>query len=206
MRNIAIKFLFPVALLMVAATSFYGWSMYNRTHLRFTIKGIDEFGLHLELPYGKESPGDIVLTNKGMHSLLAYKVRWEGVKHNGEVVERKLVKYYPTALLEKNPAKRAEMLKGTPLVPPQTKWLIGLNRETKQINNQIPRLDEIGRDPRVFPDLQEYRQINITLVAILDNGQFVGTQAKEFKNEVSATVTDYLNRLKREQNGETSSK
>lgn len=201
-----VKFLFSIALFLIAVTSFYGWSMYNRTDLRFTINGIDEFGLRLELPYGKESPGDVILINNGTHSLLAYKVRWEGVKTNGEVVERKMVKFYPDALLEKDPAKRAALLKDDPMIPPETKWLVGLNRQTRQIDSQIPRLDEIGRDPQVFPDFQEYRQINITLDAILDDGQFVGPQAKEFGNEVLATVADYLNRLKREQNGEPPSK
>ena len=170
----------------------------NRTpELKLTVKGNDELGIKLELPYLMESPADVIITNSGRESLLAYKILWEGIKYSGEIVERKAIKYHPEAILEKDQVKRKELLAKQPLLAPNTKLLVGLGRETKEITNKIPTLEEIGRDPELFPDLKEYKQINVTLdAAILENGRVVGRDPLAFDKEINAYVSEYLTILK----------
>lgn len=165
--------------------------------LILTVRGNDELGIKLELPYSKESPADVVITNNGNHHLLAYKIRWEGIKYSGEVVERESVKYHPLALLEKNPNKRRELLISNPLLAPRTKWFVGLGRENWQVTGKIPPLDDVGRDPELFPDLREYKQINVTLdAAILEDEKVVGRDPNAFGKEVKTLISEYLDASK----------
>lgn len=165
--------------------------------LKLSIRGNDELGIKLELPYSKESPADVVITNNGNQHLLAYKIRWEGIKYSGEVVERQSVKYHPLALLEKNPNKRRELLISNPLLAPQTKWFVGLGRENWQVTGKIPSLEQVGRDPELFPDLREYKQINVTLdAAMLENEQVVGRDPDAFVKEVKTLISEYLDASK----------
>lgn len=178
---------FSIALfLMLGSAVLIALSMNHTPELKLTVKGNDELGIKLELPYLKESPADVIITNNGKHHLIAYKIRWESIKYSGEIVERRSIKYHPDALLEKNQEKRNEMLIRQPLLAPNTKLLIGLGRETRQITNKIPTLEDIGRDPELFPDLKEYKQINVTLDgAILENGQVVGRDPIAFEKEIN---------------------
>jgi hypothetical protein len=101
-------------------------------------------------------------------------------------------------LLEKNLEKRKELLIRQPLLPPpHTKWFVGLGREHQQITSHIPTLEEVGRDPELFPDIKEYKQINVTLDgAILENGQVIGRNPTAFGEEIDTLVSEYLTRLK----------
>jgi hypothetical protein len=184
--SIAVLLLLGSAVMMV-------WSMNHTSELQLTVKGNDELGIKLELPYLKESPADVIITNNGNHSLLAYKIRWEGIKYDGKVVERQSIKYHPDALLEKNQEKRKQLLIIQPLLPPNTKWFVGLGRKNRQIIGKVPPLEEVGRDPELFPDLKEYKQINVTLDgAILENGQVVGRDPTAFDKEINNLVSEYL--------------
>ena len=172
-------------------------SMNHTSELKLTVKGNDELGVKLELPYLKESPADVIITNNGNHHLLAYKIRWEGIKYNGEVVERNSIKYHPDALLEKNQEKRKQLLISQPLLPPHTKWFVGLGRQNRQITSRVPTLEEVGRDPELFPDLKEYKQINVTLdAAMLENGQVLGRDPAAFEKEINNLVSEYSSSLK----------
>ena len=184
------------AILMLSSAVIIVWSN-HKSGLQLTVKGDDELGLKLELPYLKESPADVVITNNSNHDFLAYRIRWESIKYNGEGVERESIKYHPLALLEKNPDKRREMLAGTPLLPPHTKWFVGLGRETQQITGKIPSLEEVGRDPELFPDIKEYKQINVTLDgAILEDGQAVGRNPAAVGQPTDALAAEYAKNLK----------
>jgi len=172
-------------------------SMSRKSELILTVEGNDELGIKLELPYLKESPADVIITNDGNHNLLAYKIRWEGIKYSGEVVERESIGYHPQALSEMDPTKRKELVVRNPLVAPQTKWFVGLGRETRLITNSVPSLEEIGRDPHLFPDLKEYKQINVTLDGvILEDKQVVGRDPGAFGAEINGLVSEYLTLLK----------
>lgn len=185
------------AILMLSSAVIMVWSSHHKSGLQLTVKGNDELGLILELPYLKESPADVVITNNSNHDFLAYKIRWEGIKYNGEVVERESIKYHPLALLEKNPDKRRELLTETPLLPPHTKWFVGLGREHQQITGKVPSLEEVGRDPELFPDIKEYKQINVTLDgAILENEQIVGRNPAAFGEQINTLVAEYAKNLK----------
>lgn len=184
-------------LLLLCSVVIIAVSMNKTTELRLTVKGNDELGIKLELPYLKESPADVIVTNNGNHHFLAYKIRWEGIKYNGEVVERQSIKFHPLALSERNPDKRRELLISNPLLPPHTKWFVGLGRENWQITGEIPTLQEVGRDPKLFPDLKEYKQINVTLdAAILENGQVLARNPTAFSKEIDSLVSEYLITLK----------
>ncbi|MGB9180430.1 MAG: hypothetical protein WCB68_14455 [Pyrinomonadaceae bacterium] len=150
---------------------------------------MDKIGLKIELPYPKESPGDLIITNYSNHNPIAYKVRWESIKFNGEVVERQAIKYHLLALLEKDPSSRASLLAKNPMLPPQTRWLTGLGRETQQLTGRIPSLKEIGRNSDVFPDLAEYKLINVTLENVmLENDQVLGRNPESFSQEIQTLV------------------
>lgn len=171
--------------------------MNRKSELVLTVKGNDELGIKLELPYLKESPADVIITNDGNHNLLAYRIRWEGIKYSGEVVERESIGYHPLALSEMDPAKRKELVARNPLVAPQTKWFVGLGREARLITNRVPSLEEVGRDPQLFPDLKEYRQINVTLDGvILEDGQVIGRDPDAFGREINGLVSEYLTTLR----------
>jgi hypothetical protein len=188
--SIAVLLLLGSAVIMV-------WSMNHTSELRLTVKGNDELGIKLELPYLKESPADVIITNNSNQSLLAYKIRWESIKYNGEIVERNSIKYHPEALLEKNQEKRKQLLISQPLLPPNTKWFVGLGRENRQISGKVPSLEEVGRDSELFPDLKEYKQINVTLdAAMLENGKVVGRDPAAFDKEINNLVSEYLKFLK----------
>jgi hypothetical protein len=185
------------ALLVLTSVVIVALSMNHKSELKLTVKGNDELGIKLELPYPKESPADVVITNNGKHSLLAYKIRWEGIKYNGEIVERNSIKYHPEALLEKNQEKRKQLLISQPLLPPNTKWFVGLGRKNRQITGKVPSLEEVGRDPELFPDLKEYKQINVMLDAVmLENGQVVGRDPAAFDKEINSLASEYLKFLK----------
>lgn len=185
------------ALLLLSSAVIIALSMNHKSELVLTVEGNDELGIKLELPYLKESPADVVITNNGKHSPIAYKIRWEGIKYSGEVVERQSIKYHPDVLLEKDLNKRKELLAREPLLPPNTKWFVGLGRENHQIIGKVPSLEEVGRDPELFPDLKEYKQINVTLDAvILETGQVVGRDPAAFEKEINTLVSEYLTSLK----------
>jgi hypothetical protein len=185
------------ALLIIGGAVMIALSMNQKSELKLTVKGNDELGIKLELPYFKESPADVVITNKGDHYLLAYKIRWEGIKYSGEVVERNSIKYHPEALLEKDHEKRKQLLSSQPLLPPNTKWFVGLGRENRQITSKVPSLEEVGRDSQLFPDLMEYKELNVTLdAAMLENGQIVGRDTAAFDMEINNLVSEYLKFLK----------
>lgn len=80
---------------------------------------------------------------------------------------------------------------------PQTKWFVGLGREVRLITNRVPSLEEVGRDPQLFPDLKEYRQINVTLDGvILEDNQVIGRDPDAFGREINGLVSEYLRTLK----------
>jgi hypothetical protein len=71
---------FSIALLlMLGSIVIIALSMNHTSELKLTVKGNDELGIKLELPYLKESPADVIITNNGKQDLLAYKIRWEGI-------------------------------------------------------------------------------------------------------------------------------
>jgi hypothetical protein len=171
--------------------------MNHPAELKLTVKGNDELGISLELPYLKESPADLIITNYGDHYLLAYKIRWEGIKFDGEIVERQSIGYHPDAFLEDDLEKRKALLISAPLLPPNTKWFAGLGREHLQIIGDVPTLEEVGRDPELFPDLKEYREINVTLdAAMLESGQVVGRDPTAFYVEIKTIISENLEFLK----------
>lgn len=184
-------------LLVLGSAALIALSMNHTPELKLTVKGNNELGIKLELPYLKESPADVIVTNSGEHRLLAYKIRWESIKYSGEVVERRSIGYHPEALLEKNQEKRRELLIRQPLLPPHTKWFLGLGREHYQITGNIPSLEEVGRDPELFPDIKEYKQINVTLDgAIIENGQVFARNPAAFSKEIDTLVLEHLKFLK----------
>jgi hypothetical protein len=165
--------------------------------LKLSVKGNDELGIILELPYLKESPADLIITNNGHHYLLAYKIRWERIKFDGEIVERQSIGYHPDAFLEDDLEKRRELLIRAALLPPNTKWFAGLGREHQQITGVAPTLDEVGRDPELFPDIKEYKEINVTLdAAMLECGQVVGRDPTAFYREINSIVSEHFEFLK----------
>ncbi|HKS26795.1 MAG TPA: hypothetical protein VJS44_03200 [Pyrinomonadaceae bacterium] len=175
------------------------WAKVPKQSPQITVKGIDELNLSLDAPYSLNSPGDVLIGNNGNHSPLAFRVLWRGIKNNGEVVDREAIRFHPLVLIEEEANKRAELLASEPMLPPRTKWLIGLDRESQQITGSTPSLEDIGgRSPRVFPDLTDYKQINITLDAvILENGQVVGSDPVAFGKKVQSLVEDYKKSLKK---------
>jgi hypothetical protein len=188
--SIFIAFMF-IALVMLA------WSQQADPRLKLTVKGNDELGIKLELPFLKESPADVIVTNDGDHYLLAYKIRWESIKFNGEVVERQSIGYHPLALLEKDRDKRRGLLVQMPLLPPHTKWFKRLGGEMEQITVKVPTLEELGRDPELFPDIKEYKQINVTIDGvILEDERVVAREPVAFKKEIDALVADYAKDIK----------
>jgi hypothetical protein len=185
---------------LIVTAAIYSIMSNHKSSLQLTVKGRDDLGINLELPYRKDSPGDVIITNIGNHNPIAYKIRWEGIKYTGETVERQSIKCHILAVLEKNPDKRAELLQHEPLLASKSKWLIGLGRETMEISDQVPSLAFIGgRPPQVFPDLAEYKQINVTLEGImLEDGQITGLDTAAFDKEIQTLVSKYLGRLNKE--------
>lgn len=62
-------------LLLLSSAVIIALSISRKSELILTVKGNDELGIKLELPYLKESPADVIITNAGNHNLLAYKIR-----------------------------------------------------------------------------------------------------------------------------------
>jgi hypothetical protein len=186
--------MFLSAVLAISSITIITMSMSQNdqpTGLNLNVRGDKELGIVLELPFLNDSPADVIITNNGQHSLLAYKIRWEGIKYSGEVVERQSIKYHPDALLEADLEKRQEILNRQPLLPPNTKWFVGLGRVNKRITDKVPTLDEVGRDPELFPDLKEYKQINVTLdAAMLENGEVIGRDPIAFDKEIKGILSN----------------
>jgi hypothetical protein len=193
------RLLITISILVITAT-IYSVMRNRKAEPQFTVNGRDDLGIKIELPYAKDSPGDVLITNNGNHNPIAYKILWEGIKYNGETIERQSIKCQIQALLEKNPDKRVELLQYQPLLAPKSKWLIGLGRETTEISNHIPLLEHLGgRPPQVFPDLAEYKQINVILEGtMLEDGRIIGRDTATFDKELQALVSKYLARLREE--------
>lgn len=194
----SIKVIIALAIL-TSGVLIIAWAKAPKQAPQLTIKGIDELRLSLDSPYSINSPGDVLISNNGNHSPLAFRILWRGIKNNGEVVEREAIRFHPVVLIEEEAKKRAELLVSEPMLAPHTKWLIGLDREAQQIIGPTPSLEAIGgRNPRVFPDLADYKQINITLdEVILENGQIVGSNPTAFGRKVQSLVEDYKKSLKK---------
>lgn len=186
--------LFLSAALAISSITIIALSMspnHQPAGLNLNVTGNNQLGITLELPFPNDSPADVIITNNGQHSLLAYKIRWEGIKYSGEVIERQSIKYHPDALLETDLEKRKEILNRRSLLPPNTKWFVGLGRVNRQITDKAPTLDEVGRDPELFPDLKEYKQINVTLdAAMLENGQVIGRDPIGFDKEIKGILSN----------------
>jgi hypothetical protein len=74
---------------------------------------------------------------------------------------------------------------------------VGLGRENRQITCKVPSLEEVGRDPELFPDLKEYKQINVMLdAAMLENGKVVGRDPAAFDKEINNLISEYLKFLR----------
>lgn len=151
-----------------------GAVMYQRIPIypRINVKGIDELKLQLEIPGGGENPGDFVIRNSGEHTLIGYRVVYEGHSRSGEVHEWSKTVIQPLAFPNKK--DQSQYLSPTySCIPPGAAVFAGLHRDSQSQDGKIIPKPERVWVPR--EGLEYYDRIEVRIDAVmLENGQVLG--------------------------------
>jgi hypothetical protein len=164
--------------------------------LPITTKGLDEFRVTLEVPYGGKSPHHVLLLNNSKHHIMACEIVFEFGTPKGEIYPARKVIAYSDLLNEQDTSKRKALLKAQPGIPPGTKWLIGMGFDPDLVpikDNVLPLLDtkqlvESSENSRRFS------QLTIRLHAVVfDTGEAVGPGATAFLEHLRTEVLEGRN-------------
>lgn len=181
-----------VVLIVLAISAFVSGTIYmnisNSKGITITTKSINELGITLEVPYKTQSLQYVLLTNNGSHHIVACDLLFEATTKGGMVLStRKVV--YSQPLLEKDLVKRAALITKESVIAPGTKWLISIGGEpgVEPIETSVPPFNKQNIFQEVFPDMENYKQLQVTLNAVVtETGQAFGPNAQAF--------LDHLNR------------
>lgn len=184
-----------LALGIAGAAAILRWSKpvgIDKPHdLVITARGLDEFGIRLEVPYKGQSPHHILLLNDSQYHIIACQIVFEFVTPKGEIYPARKVVAYSELLNEKDNTKRKALLKTQPGIAPRTKWMIamGLDPDLVLINDEVPALPD--RQPLVeySANKERFTQVIIKLDAVvLDTGEAVGPGRAEFLEHLRSEV------------------
>lgn len=184
-----------------------------RADLRLRVAGVDEHGLRLELAYGTQYPVDVVLTNDSGYYLMSFLLGYECILRDGisepekasygrELRDGNVIRRWwlwsPLPLLQQfPPADQVKHLRLVrPSVAPGTKWLVGFGRDLSQIEQgAIPPLEQ-KENPyaSTFHDIGQYKQISITLDAMLESGEIVGPHPDVLREKLEEQIEEFKGR------------
>jgi hypothetical protein len=176
-----------IAVATVAAAAILNWSKNMRgqtpSDLLKTTRGLDEFGVTLELPYEGRSVSHVLLVNNSQHHIIACSIVFEYEDGHGELWPAQKVIAYSDLLAEKNISKLRTLLQTQPAIAPRTKWLIGMgvDPDLVMVNNNVPPLPESTQLKERGTSEERFTKLTIKLNAVVfDNGEAVGPGATQF--------------------------
>jgi hypothetical protein len=153
--------------------------------------GLDELGIHLEAPYGPQSPSHALIVNNSSHTLIACNVVFEYVRDDGTLVPATKTVIFGDVVLAPLET-RSSLLKNNPCIAPHSKMLLGLGREPDmvRISNRLPELGEAmveGMPNRWV----SFPKLTIRLNAVMfENGSIAGPMGEKFREKVNEALSE----------------
>lgn len=151
-----------------------------------TTKGLEPIGVTLELAYPGESWQEVVLTNKTRAHIIAAVVLYELTTLDGKKALARDVIFNPNVSLESNPTRIGQLLVKHPVIPPSSRWLVGVGVDRLRIMQGLPSFEESRPLISQLPTTRPLKSVHITIDGvILEDGQIVGPQREDTKQWVS---------------------
>lgn len=152
-----------------------------------TTKGLEAIGVTLELAYPERSWQEVVLSNNGEHHIIAAVLLYELTTQDGKKAWARDVILDPNVSLENNPAKIKQLLVKHPVIPPFSRWLLGVGVDRTRIFHGLPSFEDSRNLISLeLPTAGQLKSVLITIDgAILEDGQIVGTQRENTRQWVS---------------------
>ena len=172
------------------AAMHYSITKYPKVNAR----GIDELGLKLELPGGPENPGDFVIRNSGIHTVIGYRVVYEGHAKSGEIHEWSQMMIQPLAFPSFKERKAEYLTPRYSCIPPGMIGFGGLLREVQEQDGRaIPEL-EIKRAWVPGPGFDYYDHIVVRLDSVmLEDGRIHGQNKGALIGQVRQSFEEQMN-------------
>lgn len=162
----------------------------NTSHPVVTVKGLEPESVRLELAYPNRSWQELILTNNGKHHIIAAVLLYEFTTADDKRALARDVILDPSVSLETNPTTIKQILGKHPVIPPSSRWLIGVGVDRTRIIGSLPPYEETrSLVALLLPIPGPLKTVNITIDgAILEDGQIVGPQKENTKQWVSDMV------------------
>lgn len=143
--------------------------------------GLDALDMHLESPYGQNSPYHALIVNRSSHNIIACEVLFELITDDGRVLPgRRIVAYQD--LLEATPSARKSLLSSHPGIAPHSRMLVGLGVEPElmRVDDKLPALGQTSTE-MVSKGSVGIKKLVITLNAVvIESGEALGPKGQEF--------------------------
>jgi hypothetical protein len=159
-----------------------------------TASGLEEIGVKLIPAYPDRSWREMILTNESDHHLIAVVMTYEMTGEDGQKGFGLNVLMRPEVSLETDPAKIAAFLTKYPdpypLIPPHSKWLVGVGMQNLRFTDTLPSFEEA----RNFSSIEEdtppvLKGVHVFLDGvILEDGRTVGPQTRIIRQ----VLIDYM--------------
>jgi|GEM_PF-5147182 len=186
-----------IAALLVIVIPFVSWSV-NRMNkqksqsLIVTTSGISEIGVKLIPAYPDRSWQEMILTNESNQHIIAVIVIYEVTREDGQMMPLQYIICHPELSLETDPSKIKALLKKYSLLPPHSKWLVGLGVERTQLADTLPTLEET-RASAYLQDLvltPPIKKVHVILDGIIfEDGRTAGPQKNDPRQVIAKTLS-----------------
>ncbi|MGH9839574.1 MAG: hypothetical protein ACREEM_12405 [Blastocatellia bacterium] len=185
-----------VIALLLALVTFIIWSYFRMNKQKdqtastsVTASGLEEIGVKLAPAYPQRSWREMILSNESDHHIIAVVMVYEVTREDNEKISLGHVIALPELSLENDPVRIRAFLEKHPIIPPHSKWLVGLGVENKRLTDTLPTFEEAQsstfmQDVTLTP--KALKSVHITLDGvILENGQTVGPQTRNTRQVIS---------------------
>ena len=196
--NVVLSAALTLAVILIGVYGGLRTSKMSSENPRITTLGLPEISVAIQVAYPGKSWQEVVLTNSGEHHLVAAVLVYELTKEDGSKGYARDVICDPGVSAESDPVKLKELLIRTPVIPPQSSWLVGVGIDRTRLSKGLPSFEESRH--LVFQKLVEnpppIKSIHITLDAvILEDGRVVGPQRDNPKQLILDVVKKFNQEL-----------